>query len=59
MDFKNYTCIIKKKIPPANFRTLVIFCQYQKIFWSGFTAKLTLSIWITDLHIQFCQMYTP
>lgn len=23
MDFKNYTCIIKKKIPPANFRTLV------------------------------------
>lgn len=59
MDFKNYTCIIKKKIPPANFRTLVIFCQYQNIFWSGFTAKLTLSIWITDPHIQFCQMYTP
>lgn len=24
MDFKNYTCIIKKKIPPANFmRTLI------------------------------------
>lgn len=22
MDFKIYTCFIKKKIPPANFRTL-------------------------------------
>lgn len=59
MDFKIYTCFIKKKIPPANFRTLIIFCQYQNIFWSGFTAKLTVSIWITDPHIQFCQMYTP
>lgn len=42
MDFKNYTCIIKKKIPPANFMRTRYFLPIPEHFLVRIHSKTNL-----------------